>query len=212
MKPAQIHPSWDPIFSPIQSQIDAVLASVADEDCAPPLHEVFTTFTQPLEAARVVIIGQDPYPTRGHAHGLSFSVKEEVNPLPKSLKNIFTEYQRDLGYPMPRTGNLSPWLEQGVILLNRIMTTRVGESNAHINRGWEEITTHICRELGARGCVALLWGNQAQEMQPLFEASISSPHPSPLSAYRGFFGSRPFSRVNGLLESRGLLPIDWKLP
>ena len=209
---SRIHSSWYPLLQPVIPIINATLESISGDEIAPSLTDIFATFSAPLDDARVLLIGQDPYPSAGYAQGLAFSVNSKVSPLPKSLKNIFAEYQSDLGFQAPTHGDLSPWLASGVVLMNRVLTTRVGESNAHINRGWELVTTHIASELGRRGCVAILWGNQAQELQSYFESSISSPHPSPLSAYRGFFGSKPFSRTNKLLEVRGLEPVNWKLP
>jgi uracil-DNA glycosylase len=158
---------------------------------------------------RCVIIGQDPYPTAGHANGLSFSTHPSVTPLPKSLQNIFTEYQSDLGETAPLNGDLSSWDSQGVMLLNRVLTTEVGTANAHTKFGWQRITDAVARELGARGVVAILWGRQAQELAQFFPYRVESPHPSPLSAYRGFFGSKPFSKVNAILVAQGKPRISW---
>jgi len=167
---------------------------------------------------RCVIVGQDPYPTPGHAVGLSFSVAPDVRPLPRSLENIFTEYRDDLGFPTPATGDLSPWAERGVMLLNRVLTVRPGTPASHRGKGWEAVTECAIRALVARQqpLVAVLWGRDASTLKPWLEGedcvSIESPHPSPLSASRGFFGSRPFSRANELLEKLGADPIDWRLP
>ena len=177
---------------------------------------VLRAFTRPFDAVRVLIVGQDPYPTPGHAVGLSFSVAPETRPVPRSLANIFREYSEDLGHPTPATGDLTPWAEQGVLLLNRVLTVRAGASGSHRGRGWEEVTEHAVRSLVERGgpLVAVLWGRQAQALAPVLEGVpiVASAHPSPLSAHAGFFGSRPFSRVNELLDSQGSPGIDWRLP
>ena len=179
---------------------------------------VLRAFTFPFDQVRVLIVGQDPYPTPGHAVGLSFSVAAEVRPLPRSLENIFTEYGKDLGYPPPATGDLTPWAERGVMLLNRVLTVRPGNPASHRGKGWEAVTECAIRALVAREqpLVAVLWGRDAATLKPMLDRSdcmaIESPHPSPLSASRGFFGSRPFSRANELLEKMGADPIDWRLP
>jgi uracil-DNA glycosylase len=158
-----------------------------------------------------VIVGQDPYPTPGNAMGLAFSTPPSVKKIPQSLKNIFAELENDQGIAPPTTGDLSHWSSAGVLLLNRILTTRQGESNAHTDIGWQRITDHIATELGKRDVVAVLWGKQAQELSGFFRHKVESVHPSPLSAYRGFFGSKPFTQVNQLLISQGREPIDWTL-
>lgn len=175
-------------------------------------------FTFPFERVRVLIVGQDPYPTPGHAVGLSFSVGADVRPLPRSLSNIFSEYTEDLGYPQPSSGDLTPWAQQGVMLLNRVLTVTPGAPASHRGKGWEAVTECAIRALVAREqpMVAVLWGRDASTLKPLLAegdcATIESPHPSPLSASRGFFGSRPFSRANELLQQKGADPIDWRLP
>jgi uracil-DNA glycosylase len=165
---------------------------------------------------RVLIVGQDPYPTPGHPVGLSFSVAPGVRRLPGSLVNIFREYTTDLGYPMPANGDLTPWTERGVLLLNRVLTVQPGRPAAHRGAGWEVVTDQAIRALAARDqpLVAILWGRDARSLVPLLDGvpRIESAHPSPMSADRGFFGSRPFSRANRLLEQQGAAPIDWKLP
>ena len=165
---------------------------------------------------RVLIVGQDPYPTPGHAVGLSFSVAAEVRPLPRSLGNIFTEYCDDLGHPAPANGDLTPWARQGVMLLNRVLTVRPGTPASHRGKGWEAVTECAIRALVARQqpLVAVLWGRDAATLKPMLgdPAIIESAHPSPLSASRGFFGSRPFSRANELLQQLGAEPVDWRLP
>jgi len=179
---------------------------------------VLRAFTFPFDQVRVLIVGQDPYPTPGHAVGLSFSVAPDVRPLPRSLENIFAEYASDLGYPAPRCGDLTPWAQRGVLLLNRVLTVRPSNPASHRGKGWETVTECAIRALTARGTpmVAILWGRDASTLKPLLAGSdcvaIESPHPSPLSASRGFFGSRPFSRANQLLTERGAEPIDWRLP
>ena len=177
---------------------------------------VLRAFTFPLDEVKVLIVGQDPYPTPGHAVGLSFSVAPDVRPLPRSLDNIFKEYRDDLGHPLPSTGDLTPWCEQGVMLLNRVLTVRPGTPASHRGKGWEAVTECAIRALVARRkpLVAVLWGRDASTLKPMLDdtAVIESPHPSPLSASRGFFGSKPFSRANELLIQRGAEPVDWRLP
>jgi uracil-DNA glycosylase len=177
---------------------------------------VLRAFSQPFDQVRVLIVGQDPYPTPGHAVGLSFSVAPEVRPLPRSLVNIFNEYAADLGHPLPANGDLSPWAERGVLLLNRSLTVRPGKPGSHRGVGWEQVTEQAIIALAARGgpLAAILWGRDARNLRPLLGSvpCVESAHPSPNSAHYGFFGSRPFSRVNALLAKQGADPIDWKLP
>src|SRR5689334_4096258 len=179
---------------------------------------VLRAFQQPFDDVRVLIVGQDPYPTPGHAVGLSFSVAPEVQPLPRSLANIFQEYAEDLGHPQPSCGDLTPWAQRGVLLLNRVLTVRPSNPASHRGKGWEAVTECAIRALVAREqpLVAVLWGRDASTLKPMLVGndcvSIESPHPSPLSASRGFFGSRPFSRANELLGKMGADPIDWRLP
>ncbi|GAA3865394.1 uracil-DNA glycosylase [Streptomyces sedi] len=177
---------------------------------------VLRAFQQPFDEVRVLIVGQDPYPTPGHAVGLSFSVAPEVRPLPGSLENIYRELGTDLGLPRPSNGDLTPWTEQGVLLLNRALTTAPRWPAAHRGKGWEEVTEQAIRALVARErpLVAILWGRDARGLRPMLGPvpSVESAHPSPMSADRGFFGSRPFSRANALLAERGAAPVDWRLP
>lgn len=178
---------------------------------------VLRAFQQPFQDVRVLIVGQDPYPTPGHPIGLCFAVAPDVRPLPKSLVNIYKEYADDLGHPLPANGDLTPWTEQGVLLLNRALTVRPGTPNSHQGKGWEEITEQAIRALAARGgpLVAILWGSNARKLKPLLNNGawcVESVHPSPLSARNGFFGSKPFSRANALLAEQGAQPVDWKLP
>lgn len=189
----------------------------------PAAHNILRAFTIPFDSIKVLIVGQDPYPTPGHPVGLSFCVAPDVRPLPKSLVNIYKEMTTDLDVPMPSNGDLTPWTERGVLLLNRCLTVGVGRPNSHQGKGWEEVTEAAIRALNARidpttgrprPLVAILWGRNAQTLEPLLTNAviIKSPHPSPLSASRGFFGSRPFSRANQALEEMGAEPVDWRLP
>ena len=177
---------------------------------------VLRAFTQPFDEVKVLIVGQDPYPTPGHAVGLSFCVDSSVHPLPRSLSNIFQEYSADLGYPTPATGDLTPWSAAGVLLLNRVLTVRPGAPASHRGKGWEKITECAIDALVAREAplVAILWGRDAQTLTPRLGSTpiIASAHPSPLSASRGFFGSRPFSRANEKLIAQGATPVEWRLP
>lgn len=182
----------------------------------PAGENVLRAFTLPLADVRVLIVGQDPYPTVSHPVGLSFSVAPDVHPVPRSLANIFREYTADLGHPTPSTGDLTAWASHGVLLLNRSLTVRPGAPASHRGKGWEEVTDQAIRALVDRGgpLVAVLWGRDAQSLRPALGdvPTVESPHPSPMSADRGFFGSRPFSRVNELLAAQGAEPVDWKLP
>ncbi|WP_040162128.1 uracil-DNA glycosylase [Nigerium massiliense] len=177
---------------------------------------VLRAFTRPLADVRVLIVGQDPYPTPGQAVGLSFSVGPAVRPLPRSLQNIFRELSDDLGIAPSPHGDLSAWFEQGVLLLNRCLTVRPGAAASHRGKGWEQVTARAIDALAERGgpLVAILWGRDAQNLSGALGdiPIIASPHPSPLSASGGFFGSRPFSRANGALVAQGAQPINWQLP
>lgn len=176
---------------------------------------VLRALTTPMSQVRVLIVGQDPYPTPGHPIGLSFAVKADVRPLPRSLQNIYKELESDLGIAPAQHGDLSAWQHQGVMLLNRVLTVSPGAPGSHRRRGWEQVTEAAIRALVERGgpLVAVLWGKDAQSLIPLLGSvpHVASPHPSPLSASRGFFGSRPFSRVNDLLVQQGASPIDWRV-
>lgn len=180
--------------------------------------QVFHAFElTPVSKVKVLVLGQDPYPTRSHAHGLAFSVQPTVKPLPASLRNIFKELNSDLGIPAPTTGNLSAWAEQGVLLMNTVLTVREGEANSHQKQGWEKLTDSIIERLSQRSTpiVFVLWGKPAQKKESLIDTSkhavIQSAHPSPLSASRGFLGSKPFSQINQLLMKMGQAQIDWRL-
>ena len=216
-----IDPGWARALDPVADRIAALGEFLRAEQAAgrpflPAGDRILAAFTQPFADVRVLIVGQDPYPTPGHPIGLSFSVAPDVSPLPGSLVNIFREYRDDLGHELPRTGDLTPWTRQGVMLLNRVLTVQVGKPASHRGKGWEEVTEHAIRALVARDAplVAILWGKDARSLKPLLGATpvIESPHPSPLSARYGFFGSRPFSRANALLAGRGGDAVDWRLP
>ena len=183
---------------------------MVDVDIAPGFSHVFRSLSRPIKSTNAVIFGQDPYPTRGHAHGLAFSVDQSVTALPPSLRNIFAELSSDLGVTR-RSGDLSDWFDQGVLLVNRVLTTQSGSSLAHSNFGWQEVTDAVAQELGRHDVVAILWGKSAGELSRYFrpEWRIESVHPSPLSAYRGFFGSKPFSRCNEILVSHQKSAIHW---
>ena len=206
-----VHSSWIPVLQPLSQKIESILSRIGFSEVVPSPQQIFRVFTFPLVDVRCVIFGQDPYPTLGHANGLAFSTEPSVSPLPKSLQNIFKELSSDLGVVAPESGDLLPWSKNGVMLLNRSLTTEIGVANGHSNIGWQEITEKVAAELGRRDVVANLWGRQAQELSHHFKMKIESAHPSPLSSYRGFFGSRPFSRTNQMLESCGREPIDWNL-
>jgi uracil-DNA glycosylase len=216
-----IEEGWARALEPVAPKIaemgDFLRAELAaGRSYLPAGDRVLRAFTQPFDAVRVLIVGQDPYPTPGHAVGLSFSVAPDVRPLPPSLVNIFKEYVADLGHPEPSTGDLTPWAEHGVLLLNRALTVAPGRPAAHRNKGWEAVTEQAIRALAGRGgpLVAILWGRDARNLRPLLGdvPCVESAHPSPLSARNGFFGSRPFSTANRLLERVGADQVDWKLP
>ena len=177
---------------------------------APDFSKIFRALSNSIQSTSVVIFGQDPYPTKGHAHGLAFSVDNSVSPLPPSLRNIFEELRTDCGITR-NSGDLSDWFDQGVMLMNRVLSTETGASMAHLSLGWQEITDAVAQELGKHDVVAILWGKNAGELAEYFRADwrIESVHPSPLSAYRGFFGSKPFSRCNEILESSNKISIRW---
>ena len=181
----------------------------------PAGQNVLRAFARPLADVKVLIVGQDPYPTPGHPIGLSFAVDREVRPLPRSLGNIYRELETDLGIAPAAHGDLSAWSDQGVMLLNRVLTVRPGTPASHRGWGWEKVTELAIRALVARDAplVAVLWGRDAEGLRPMLGATpiVASAHPSPLSASRGFFGSRPFSRVNALLEEQGAVPVDWRI-
>ncbi len=226
-----IDPGWADALEPVADRIAAMGEFLRAEVAAgrrylPSGENVLRAFKQPFADVRVLIVGQDPYPTPGNPVGLSFSVAPDVRRLPPSLVNIFTEYSADLGYPAPTNGDLTPWTERGVLLLNRVLTVQPGKPGSHRGKGWEEVTDQAIRALAARKTgqktaplVAILWGRDARTLVPLLASAsdtsigfIESAHPSPYSASSGFFGSHPFSRANQLLEQQGAEPVDWKLP
>ncbi|MFI1098545.1 uracil-DNA glycosylase [Streptomyces sp. NPDC020917] len=216
-----VEPGWAKALDPVADRIAAMGSFLRDEIAAgrtylPAGANVLRAFQQPFDEVRVLIVGQDPYPTPGHAVGLSFSVAPDVRPLPGSLENIYRELVDDLGVPRPSNGDLTPWTRQGVLLLNRALTTAPRRPGAHRGKGWEQVTEQAIRALAARGrpLVSILWGRDARNVRPLLGdlPAIESAHPSPMSADRGFFGSRPFSRTNELLTRQGADPVDWRLP
>ncbi|MFJ7751750.1 uracil-DNA glycosylase [Arthrobacter sp. NPDC097144] len=219
-------PDWAAALAPARSELHRIAGWLEEERGAgnavlPEPGNILRAFSRPLAEVKVLLIGQDPYPTPGHAVGLSFSVDRGVRPLPRSLNNIYKELDADLGITPCAHGDLSAWSDQGVLLLNRVLTVRAGNAGSHRKRGWEQITELAVRAVvgrrsadgGREPLVAVLWGNDARSIVPLLGEvpRIESAHPSPLSASRGFFGSRPFSRVNELLQSQGAEPVDWAL-
>ncbi|HYY11482.1 MAG TPA: uracil-DNA glycosylase [Kineosporiaceae bacterium] len=216
-----VHPEWSAALAPAGAALDRARAFLAAERARgaaymPGDAVVLRAFARPPADVKVLILGQDPYPTPGHPMGLAFSVDAAVRPVPRSLANVFRELADDVGVPAPSTGDLSAWSDQGVLLLNRVLTVEPGRPGSHRGKGWEGVTEQAVRALVARGrpLVAVLWGREAQALRPLLGdvPVVESVHPSPLSASRGFFGSRPFSRVNQLLTEQGADPVDWRLP
>lgn len=215
-----VAPDWAAALAPVAGRIselgDFLRAELAaGRGYLPAGDKVLRAFSRPLAAVRVLVVGQDPYPTPGHAVGLSFSVAPDVRPLPRSLVNIYSELQADLDIPPAASGDLSPWFDQGVLLLNRVLTVRPGAPGSHRGKGWEEVTECAIEALASRGgpLVAILWGRDAQSLTPRLHGIpvLASAHPSPMSAHAGFFGSRPFSRTNAALAAQGAEPIDWRL-
>lgn len=215
-----IHSSWHPVLEPVAERLHSLMAQLqrrrADgERIEPPPGQVLRVFRMPLGDVKVLMVGQDPYPTPGHAVGLSFALDPQVRPLARSLTNIFAELHADLGIAPASSGDLSGWESQGVFLLNRVMTVTAHAAGSHKNLGWEVITDAVVGALAIRGTplVVILWGRQARSLAPLFTAPntlvLESAHPSPLSARRGFFGSKPFSQTNQFLAAHGVQPIDW---
>jgi uracil-DNA glycosylase len=215
-----VEAGWAAALAPVAERIAAMGEFLRAELAAgrsylPAGPNVLRAFTQPFADVRVLIVGQDPYPTPGHPVGLSFAVEPDVRPIPRSLQNIYRELGTDLGLPTPANGDLTPWSKHGVLLLNRVLTVAPGMSAAHRGKGWEAVTDQAIRALVARHTplVAILWGRDAQTLRPMLTGvpCIESAHPSPMSADRGFFGSRPFSRANALLVEQGAAPVDWQL-
>jgi uracil-DNA glycosylase len=216
-----IAPDWAEALAPVEQNVTRMGEFLREEIAAgrpylPAGENVLRAFTRPLRDVQVLVVGQDPYPTPGHPVGLSFSVAPEVRPIPRSLTNIYRELMADLGVPAPTSGDLSPWADRGVLMLNRVLTVQPGKPGSHRGKGWEAVTEQAIRALVTRGrpLVAILWGRDAQTLKPMLGATpyVESAHPSPMSADRGFFGSRPFSRVNAMLVERGGQGIDWTLP
>jgi uracil-DNA glycosylase len=216
-----VAPDWAEALAPVDADIARMGAFLREEIAAgrgylPAGTHVMRAFQRPLAEVKVLVVGQDPYPTPGHPVGLSFSVAPDVRPLPPSLVNIFKELVDDLGVPAPSCGDLTPWADAGVLLLNRSLTVSPGRANSHRGKGWEPVTECAIHALAKRGgpLAAILWGRDAQTLKPMLGPVpwVESVHPSPLSAHRGFFGSRPFSRVNRLLEDQGGTPVRWALP
>jgi uracil-DNA glycosylase len=212
-----IDPGWAQALAPVAPDIAALGERLRAEarPYLPAGDRVLRAFQRPLEGVKVLIVGQDPYPTPGHPIGLSFAVDAHVRPLPRSLANIYKELDADLGIPAAPHGDLTAWSDQGVMLLNRVLTVAPGAPASHRGWGWERVTEHAIRTLVARDAplVAILWGRDAANLRPLLGSTpiVESPHPSPLSAHRGFFGSRPFSRTNDLLAQQGAAPVQWAL-
>ncbi|WP_248703209.1 uracil-DNA glycosylase [Curtobacterium sp. MWU13-2055] len=216
-----VDPGWASALAPVEADVHRMGAWLRDETAAgrtylPAGADVLRAFTTPFDAVKVLVVGQDPYPTPGNPIGLSFAVDPAVRPVPRSLANIYKELSADVGVAPPAHGDLRAWSDQGVLLLNRVLTVRAGDAGSHRGKGWEAVTDQAVRALVARGTplVAVLWGAQAASVRPLLADTpvVASAHPSPLSASRGFFGSRPFSQVNALLQEQGAAPVDWSLP
>lgn len=208
-----VHPEWIAALENVLGEIERIEESLKGHDFNPTRENIFRAFQTPLSSIKVVIFGQDPYPTPTHAMGLAFSVPKHVRPIPKTLGNIFRELHDDIGCDIPSSGDLTPWAEQGVALVNRILTVPREDSAGHSMLGWQAITDEVARILSSHEVIPILWGKYAQELTRYFDSDyvISSPHPSPLSAYRGFFGSKPFSRANQLLVGSSRRAIDWSL-
>jgi uracil-DNA glycosylase len=224
MMQPQLSPSWQPLLAdefdkPYFQQLQEFLATERrDHTVFPPEPEVFSAFQlTPYDALNVLLLGQDPYHDDNQAHGLAFSVRPGIKP-PPSLKNIFKELRDDLGCRIPNNGYLVPWAQQGMMLLNAVLTVRAHEANSHKNKGWETFTDTVIRAVNAKQShvVFVLWGSYAQKKRALIDTSrhtiVEGVHPSPLSAKRGFFGSKPFSTINAALREHGQPQIDWQLP
>ena len=206
----QLHSDWQAVLEPHKELIENIEKKLVGIDSAPEFPNIFRSLAHSIESTRVVIFGQDPYPSKGHAHGLAFSVDKSVEPLPPSLRNIYAELATDCGITRTQ-GDLSDWFDQGVLLVNRVLTTQTGTSLAHSDFGWQQVTNAVAQELGRHDVVAILWGKSAGELAQYFrpEWRIESVHPSPLSAYRGFFGSKPFTRCNEILIAHQKRAISW---
>ena len=207
----QLHPEWQEVLADYQPLVAKVDSLIDRNGVAPAYENILAAYQIPPSKIRVAIFGQDPYPTPGYAHGLAFSVTSTTQPLPASLRNIFKELESDCGVKPASNGDLQRWVDQGVFLLNQILTTRPTQSLAHEKYGWQEFTAASAKVVGESGAVGIFWGSKTQNLAQFFdpELSIFSPHPSPLSAYRGFFGSKPFSQANEKLMQKGLPAILW---
>lgn len=216
-----VDPGWASALDPVAPNIHEI-GDFLRAECAagraflPPNKDILRAFMRPFDSVRVLIVGQDPYPTPGHSMGLAFSVQPGIHPLPASLENIYQELIDDVDVPQPSNGDLRPWADQGVLLLNRVLTVQSGRPKSHYRCGWEAVTEAAVMALAARGrpLVAVLWGDEARSLRNFLVnvPCLESVHPSPRSAYGGFFGSKPFSRTNKLLTAQGSSPIDWNLP
>jgi uracil-DNA glycosylase len=205
--------SWQEILGEIKPTLTTISRQLDSESINPKIENVFAALQFPPENVKVVILGQDPYPNPRHATGVAFSIPKEISARPPTLRNILKEYVDDLGFPEPPSGDLSRWMEEGVLLLNPILTCKSGISLSHQGIGWEEVTDHLLSSLSSPKIVGVLWGKKAHQYLKFFakEMTVASPHPSPLSAYRGFFGSKPFSTTNEKLNGAGISPINWRL-
>lgn len=210
-----VDPSWLPILAPVSGELEKIEKFLKETDSLPGVSRAMKALELPAEKVKVLIVGQDPYPTPGHAVGLAFAVAAEVKPLPRSLNNIFKELSNDLGVPAPVDGDLKSWSSQGVLLLNRTLSVEPGKAGSHKNIGWDAVTKRVIEGLSSvnKAYVSILWGAHAQELEGLVAGPVvKSVHPSPLSARRGFFGSKPFSATNTLLEAMNQEPIRWVQP
>lgn len=209
----QLHPSWRGALTDVLPLLDQIEDKISVDPYLPNSELVMRALSRDMRESKVLILGQDPYPNPNYPVGLAFSIPQKETEFPPSLKNIFKELKTDIGVDIPMRGDLSPWAEQGVVLLNRTLTCRTGESNSHVDSGWRSFTEVCVEKIASLGAIAILWGNNAQECSKYFSTDklITAPHPSPLSAHRGFFGSKPFSRANAALVSAGKSPIDWSL-
>lgn len=207
----QLHPHWQKALAGYRPLIANIDSLIDKNEVTPDYENIFAAYQLPPNDIKVAIFGQDPYPTPGYANGLAFSVQPSISPLPASLRNIFKELHDDCGIEMATNGDLHRWAQQGVFLLNTILTTTPTQSLAHFDYGWQELTAATAQVIGTAGAIGIFWGAKAQEFKQYFDPglSISSPHPSPLSAYRGFFGSAPFSKVNRILRAQGKSEIVW---
>ncbi len=206
-----LHPDWQIQLADMEDRICSIAEQISSEKYLPAKHQIFRALSQPIAHTKVLIVGQDPYPNPDYPCGLAFSINPEVTKIPGSLNNILKEVGNDIGSTQIVGGDLTPWHEQGVMLLNRILTVRPGESGSHSSLGWQAISERVAEVLNERSVIPILWGKFAQELTPKFThgSIISGVHPSPLSAHRGFFGSKPFSSANRALREMGLPEINW---